>query len=62
MPGTGELFVIMVIVLVLFGPDKLPDLARQAGRFIRKVNRMKADVQGQINAAMFDDDEDERRR
>ena len=62
MPGTGELFVIMVIVLVLFGPDKLPDLARQAGRFMRKVNRMKADVQSQINAAMFDDEDDERRR
>ena len=29
-----ELMVILVITLVLVGPDKLPDYARKAGRFI----------------------------
>ena len=52
----------MVIVLVLFGPDKLPDLARQAGRIIRKVNRMKSDVTQQINSALMDDDDDTLRK
>ncbi len=62
MPGTGELLVIMVLVLVLFGPDKLPDLARQAGRIIRKVNRMRNEVTQQINSALDDDDDHTRRR
>ena len=29
-----ELMVILVIALVLVGPDKLPDYARKVGRFI----------------------------
>lgn len=57
MPGTGELFVIMLLVLVLFGPDKLPELARQAGKIIRKVNRVRSEVNRQINSALADDDD-----
>ncbi len=62
MPGTGELLVIMVLVLVLFGPDKLPELARQAGKIIRKVNRVRSDVTRQINVALMDDEDEEPRR
>ncbi len=62
MPGTGELFVIMVLVLVLFGPDKLPELARQAGKIIRKVNRVRNEVSRQINTALMDDEDDPTRR
>ncbi len=62
MPGTGEILVIMVIVLVLFGPDKLPELARQAGKIIRKVNRMRSEVTHQINTALIDDEDDPPRR
>ncbi|BCM89459.1 sec-independent protein translocase protein TatB [Abditibacteriota bacterium] len=58
MPGTGELLVIMVLVLVLFGPDKLPELARQAGKIIRKVNRVRNEMTRQINTALMDDDDD----
>ena len=32
-----ELMVILVITLVLVGPDKLPDYARKAGRFIHSM-------------------------
>ena len=30
---------IAVIAIFVFGPDKLPDLARQAGRMARQVRR-----------------------
>ncbi|HJQ06864.1 MAG TPA: twin-arginine translocase TatA/TatE family subunit, partial [Nocardioides sp.] len=30
--GFGELVVIAFLAVLVFGPDKLPDLARQAGR------------------------------
>lgn len=62
MPGTGELLVIMVLVLLLFGPDKLPDLARQAGKIMRKVNRMRSEVTHQINTALLDDEDDTPRK
>lgn len=32
-----ELMVILVITLVLVGPDKLPDYARKVGRFIHSM-------------------------
>ncbi|MBX7202595.1 MAG: twin-arginine translocase TatA/TatE family subunit [Bacteroidia bacterium] len=34
--GGGELFVIMLFVLIFFGADKIPDLARGLGKGIRE--------------------------
>jgi len=31
--------VISVVAILVFGPDRLPDFARQAGRFLRQVRR-----------------------
>lgn len=36
MIGTGEIFVILSIILLLFGGKKLPELARSLGRGIRE--------------------------
>lgn len=38
--GLPEFAVIAVIAVFVFGPDRLPDLARQAGRMARQVKRM----------------------
>ncbi len=38
--GPAEIGVIIVVALLVFGPDKLPDLARQAGGFVRTLRRM----------------------
>jgi sec-independent protein translocase protein TatB len=35
--GLPELLVIACVAVLVFGPDKLPDLARQAGRMARQV-------------------------
>src|ERR1700753_4161581 len=35
--GLPELAVIAFVAILVFGPDKLPDLARQAGRMVRQV-------------------------
>lgn len=34
--GMGELLVILVIVLVVFGPSKLPSLAKSIGQAVRE--------------------------
>lgn len=56
MPGTPEIMVIFLLVLVLFGPDKLPELAKQVGRAVRKVRRASDDLKSQLNLDSFDDD------
>jgi sec-independent protein translocase protein TatA len=37
--GFQELLVIMVLALLIFGPDKLPDLGRRLGRAMREFRR-----------------------
>lgn len=35
--GFPELMVIAFVAIVVFGPDKLPEVARQAGQFVRRM-------------------------
>jgi TatA/E family protein of Tat protein translocase len=39
--GTNEIVIIVVLALLLFGPDKIPQLARTVGRFMREFNKYK---------------------
>ena len=55
MPGTPELLVIFLLVLLLFGPDRLPDLARQLGKAVRQLRRASDDLKKQLNLDDFDD-------
>src|SRR3954447_10255984 len=35
-----EIAVVVVVAILVFGPDRIPDFARQAGRMARQVRRM----------------------
>ena len=35
--GLGEIMIIVLVVLLLFGPERLPEMARQAGRFLGRL-------------------------
>ena len=37
--GLPELAVIMVVAVIVFGPDRLPEYARQAGRMVRQLRK-----------------------
>ncbi len=37
--GIPELAVIAFVAVLVFGPDKLPDFARQAGRFVKQMRQ-----------------------
>lgn len=37
--GLLELAVIALVAVIVFGPDKVPEMARQAGRFVRQLKR-----------------------
>lgn len=39
MIGTGELIVILLVVLILFGGKRLPEFARQLGTGIREFKK-----------------------
>ena len=50
--GFAEFFVIGVVALVVFGPDRLPDFARQAGRFVRQVRQMSRQARDDIRSEL----------
>lgn len=39
MIGTGELLIIMLVILILFGGKKLPEFARSLGQGIREFKK-----------------------
>ena len=52
MPGGGELLIILVAVLLLFGGKKIPELMRGLGRGIREFNDAKSSVTKELNEGM----------
>jgi len=58
--GGMEIMVIVVLVLVLFGPDKLPELARGVGRGMREIRKITGEFQNQLS--MIGEDEPEKPR
>ena len=53
--GTGELLVIMFIVLLLFGAKKLPELARGLGKGIREFKRASNEIKDELNLDNLDE-------
>lgn len=46
--GMGELLLILVVALLVVGPDKLPDAARKIGKGIRDFRKHTHDLQSTI--------------
>ncbi|ALU73979.1 twin-arginine translocase TatA/TatE family subunit [Tenacibaculum finnmarkense genomovar finnmarkense] len=47
--GGPEIFVILLIVVMLFGADKIPEIARGLGKGIRQVKDATNDIKKEIN-------------
>jgi sec-independent protein translocase protein TatB len=50
--GFAEFLVIGVVALVVFGPDRLPEFARQAGRLVRQVRQLSRQARDDIRAEL----------
>ena len=61
-PGTGEIVLIVIAILILFGGKKLPELARGMGQGMREFKKAARGVKDEISsvadAAIEDDDTD----
>ena len=45
---SGELIFILILALILFGPRKLPEIARTMGKFMAEFRKASTDFQSQI--------------
>jgi sec-independent protein translocase protein TatB len=46
--GLGEIVVIVLVCLVVFGPERLPEMARQIGRFLGRLRLTTQDALDQL--------------
>lgn len=54
MLGTNEIIIILVIVLLLFGGRKIPELMRGLGKGVREFNDAKSNVKREIEDSATD--------
>jgi TatA/E family protein of Tat protein translocase len=54
MLGSGEVAVIALLALLLFGPEKLPELARSVGRAYTEFKNAQEEVERQINREILE--------
>lgn len=45
----GEIFIIVLVVYLVFGPKKIPELARMLGKGINELRRATTEVRDEIN-------------
>ncbi len=46
--GGGELFIVLLFIVLFFGSDKLPEIARGLGKGIREIKDAKNQIQNEI--------------
>ena len=44
----GEIFVILLVVFIVFGPDKIPEIARWIGKSVNEIKRATSEITEEI--------------
>ncbi len=60
MPSIGplEILIVAMIGLIVFGPQKLPEIARSIGRAASELRRMANDVRSEFSSGLTDEESD----
>jgi len=53
--GWPEILVVATVAMLVFGPERLPDMARQLGRFVRTVRQMAENAKDDLGREMGKD-------
>jgi Tat protein translocase TatB subunit len=51
-PGPMEILVVLVVALLVLGPTKLPEAARQVGRALAELRRLSSGFQRELREAV----------
>lgn len=50
--GLAELAVIAVVAVIVFGPDKVPEMARQAGQMLRRLRTLATSARDELRSEL----------
>jgi TatA/E family protein of Tat protein translocase len=56
--GWSEILIIFFIILIIFGPRKLPEVADALGRSIQKFKKASREARGEIEMSIDEDEKD----
>ncbi len=45
----GEIFIIMIVVFLIFGPDKIPEIARWLGKGMGEIKKATSEIRDEIS-------------
>ncbi|HHV57793.1 MAG TPA: twin-arginine translocase TatA/TatE family subunit [Firmicutes bacterium] len=54
--GTGELILILVVALIIFGPGKLPEMGRALGRAVAEFKQASESMKKEISDSLESDE------
>jgi len=60
--GTGELLVILVVALLILGPERLPEAARRVGRMVAELRRSAEQVKEDLAEGLLKAEEETKPR
>jgi sec-independent protein translocase protein TatB len=52
--GFGEIVIILILALVLLGPQRLPDAAKQLGKSLREFKKATDDLKSQFEGELYE--------
>ncbi len=55
--GTQELIVILIIALIVIGPNKLPEIGKVLGRGLREIKKATDEIKDQVSIEIENIDE-----
>ena len=50
--GLMEIIIILIVALLVVGPDRIPEFARKAGGIVRNIKRVTSDLGSEMKKAM----------
>jgi Tat protein translocase TatB subunit len=53
--GPEKIILILVVALIVFGPQRLPEIARQVGAAMRELRKMQDTVRGELEQVLHPD-------
>ena len=55
--GFGEIIFVVVVIVLLFGAKRLPEIGNALGKAIREFKKASKDIEDSVNNAIEDKDE-----
>lgn len=56
-PGIGEIIFILFVILLIFGPKRLPEMGKSMGRAIKEFKKAGKEIQNDVEEALEDEDD-----